>query len=95
MESKRNQSQPDPKAEFSPSPAKRNQIDLMIEMLMACREPVKKTHLIYMAKINHYQLLSYIDMLKRFGMIEEVSAPFNGFVITEKGRTFLKIISSP
>jgi predicted transcriptional regulator len=47
-----------------------------------------------MAKINHYQLLSYIDMLKRFGMIEEVSAPFNGFVITEKGRTFLKIINS-
>lgn len=64
---------------------------MILEMLKVCMEPTKKTHLIYMAKLNHYQLLSYVGLLQKFGMIEEISKPIKGYVITEKGRKLLRL----
>ena len=74
---------------------KRNQIEILLEMLSACQQPVRKTHLLYMARINHYQLESYIEMLKKFGMIEDISQPFKGFLITRKGRTLVRVLTEP
>jgi predicted transcriptional regulator len=71
--------------------SKRNQIELIVEFLGACREPVKKTHLIYRLQINHYQVQSYVKMLLKFGMIEEITEPFSGFIITQKGLTLLEM----
>jgi predicted transcriptional regulator len=73
------------------SQSKRNQIELIVAFLDAAREPIKKTHLIYQLQINHYQLQSYVKMLLKFGMIEEITKPFSGFVITQKGLTLLEM----
>ena len=65
----------------------------MFDFLDACREPVKRTHLIYRLQINHYQFQSYARMLLKFGMIEEIHKPVAGFLITTKGRTLLEIFN--
>ena len=72
--------------------SKRNQIELIVEFLEASREPIKKTHLIYQLQINHYQVQSYVKMLIKFGMIEAITRPFSGFVITQKGLTLLEML---
>jgi predicted transcriptional regulator len=74
--------------------SKRTQIELIVEFLGACREPIKKTHLIYQLQINHYQLQSYVKMLLKFGMIQEITKPFSGFVITQKGLTLLEMFDN-
>lgn len=70
---------------------KRNQIELIVEFLDGTREPVRKTHLLYRLQINHHQVQNYIQMLLKFGMIREVSDPFVGFLITEKGLAVLEM----
>jgi predicted transcriptional regulator len=67
-------------------PEKRDKLDLLLELLEATNEPTKKTHLIYRLRINYYQLTRYLDLLLKLEMVEEVSKPFEGFAITEKGR---------
>ena len=42
-------------------------------------------------QINHYQLQGYVKMLLKFGMIEEITEPFSGFVITHKGLILLEM----
>jgi Predicted transcriptional regulator len=70
-------------------PEKRDKLDLLLELLDATNEPTKKTHLIYRLRINYYQLTRYLDLLLKLGMVEEVSHPFDGFAITDKGRIML------
>ena len=67
-------------------PEKRDKLDLLLELLDATSEPTKKTHLIYRLRINYYQLTRYLDLMLKLEMIEEVSTPFEGYAITEKGR---------
>jgi predicted transcriptional regulator len=67
-------------------PEKRDKLDLLLELLEATNEPTKKTHLIYRLRINYYQLTRYLDLLLKLEMVEEVSSPFEGYAITEKGR---------
>ena len=65
---------------------KRDKLDLLQELLQATNEPTKQTHLIYRLRINYYQLTRYLDLLLKLEMVEEVSKPFEGYAITEKGR---------
>lgn len=65
---------------------KRDKLDLLLELLEATSEPTKKTHLIYRLRINYYQLTRYLDLLLKLDMVQEVSSPFEGYAITEKGR---------
>jgi predicted transcriptional regulator len=88
---RKNQESPASSDEISHVESKRTQLEMILEMLRICMEPTKKTHLIFMAKLNHYQLLGYVELLQKFGMIEEISAPIKGFVITEKGRKLLRL----
>ena len=67
-------------------PEKRDKLDLLLELLEATNEPTKKTHLIYRLRINYYQLTRYLDLLLKLEMVAEVSTPFEGYAITEKGR---------
>jgi predicted transcriptional regulator len=67
-------------------PEKRDKLDLLLELLDATSEPTKKTHLIYRLRINYYQLTRYLDLLLKLEMVEEVSSPIDGYLVTEKGR---------
>lgn len=73
---------------------KRDKLDLLLELLEATSEPTKKTHLIYRLRINYYQLTRYLDLLLKLEMVEEVSKPFEGYTITEKGRLMISLFSN-
>ena len=70
---------------------KRDQLDLLLELLKETKEPVKKTHILYRMRINYYQLSRYLNLLLKLGMVEEVKDPLEGFKITDKGRTMLSL----
>lgn len=72
------------------STIKRDRLDIMLSILEITREPIKKTHILYRANINHQQLTKYLAMLEELGMIVENN---NEYVITDKGRMFLDMFS--
>lgn len=68
---------------------RRDRLDLMMEVLKATKEPMRKTQLLYKTAMNHEQLTRCLDLLLRHGMIERTIAPFEMHVITENGRALL------
>ena len=70
---------------------RRDKLDILLEILEITRQPVKKTHILYTARINFLQLTKYLDFLLAIGMVEVVSSPFEGYMITEKGRILTKL----
>ena len=72
---------------------KRNDIEIMAEMLTLAQEEVKKTHLMYKTNISYNQLMYYIGFLVDKGLIDEKDGGQNNiYLITEKGRVFLNDI---
>ena len=74
------------------SDIKRDRLDIMISILQIAREPARKTHILYRANINYYQLMRYLKMLEGLGMIERKRN--SGYIITDKGRMFLSLFSN-
>ena len=70
---------------------KRDRLDLMMEVLQATKEPVRKTRLLYQTAMNHEQLSRYLEILLSHGMIEKTGRPYEVYVITENGRTLLTL----
>jgi predicted transcriptional regulator len=70
---------------------KRDMLAIMLRILDIANEPVKKTHILYSAGINFYQLSRYLNYLLKLGLIEELTAPHQGFRTTEKGRACLEL----
>ncbi len=71
---------------------KRDKIDILLRIVEVAMEPAKKTHILYRANLNFYQLNRYINDLVSLGLIREVDVPFKGYVATEKGRQFLAMM---
>ncbi len=69
---------------------KRDRLDIMLNILDIAREPVKKTHILYRANINHAQLMKHLNTLEKLGMIIEYEP--NKYTITDKGRIFLSLL---
>jgi predicted transcriptional regulator len=72
---------------------KRDKLDIMLRILEVTSTPVKKTHILYQAGINFYQLTKYLDLLLRTGMVEQIEDPFQGFKTTQKGFVLLKMFA--
>lgn len=70
---------------------KRDKLAILLDMLHVCKTPVKKTHILYKANINFYQLTKYLDLLCTAGMVEVIESPFSGYRITEKGVQLIKM----
>ncbi len=75
------------------SDIKRDKLDIILIILDVANEPVRKTHILYSAGINYYQLTRYLDLLLKAKMIEQVDEPHPAFRTTEKGRLLLKLFS--
>ncbi|MGI0013091.1 MAG: winged helix-turn-helix domain-containing protein [Nitrososphaera sp.] len=73
---------------------KRDMLAIMLKILDIANEPVKKTHILYSAGINFYQLSRYLSFLLKLGLIEELTEPYTGYRTTEKGRACLKLFST-
>src|SRR5213593_3957721 len=72
---------------------RRDKIDIILTILEITNQPIKKTHILYTAKINFYQLTKYLGRIMNVGLIEEISEPFEGYRITQKGRVLLDIFA--
>ena len=72
---------------------RRDQLDLLMELLEATREPVKKTRLLYVTAMNHEQVTRHLDFLVSHSMVEKISRPFEGYRITDNGRTLLTLFN--
>ena len=72
---------------------RRDKIDIILTMLEITTQPIKKTHILYTAKINFYQLTKYLQLILALGLVEEISDPFEGYRITEKGRVLLTLFA--
>jgi predicted transcriptional regulator len=72
---------------------RRDKLAIILVILEITKQPIKKTHLLYSAKINFYQLTRYLDLLLALGLLEEVSQPPGGYRITEKGRVLLELFA--
>jgi len=72
-------------------PERRDRMDILLQILEIACQPTKKTHILYTAKINFYQLSRYLDLLLKIEMVEEVHEPIQGYKTTEKGRVFLRL----
>jgi predicted transcriptional regulator len=70
---------------------KRDKLDILLGILDIASAPVKKTHILYRANINYYQLTRYLDLLLGLGMLEQINEPYKGYRITEKGRQMLQL----
>ena len=73
---------------------KRDMLGIMLKILDTANEPVKKTHILYSAGINFYQLSRYLDLLLKLGLLEELKEPLVGYRTTEKGRACLSLFNS-
>ena len=70
---------------------KRDKLDILLGILEISNIPIKKTHILYKANINFYQLTRYLDLLLSLEMLEEINEPYKGYRITEKGRQMLNL----
>jgi Predicted transcriptional regulator len=73
---------------------RRDKLDIILRILEVGNTPVKKTHILYKAGINFYQLSRYLDLLLKTGMMEEIVTPFVAYRTTEKGRVLMNLFSS-
>ncbi|MEM2923340.1 MAG: winged helix-turn-helix domain-containing protein [Candidatus Nitrosocaldus sp.] len=73
---------------------KRNKLDILLRIVEVTATPAKKTHILYKANLNFYQLNKYIDELVRLGFIKELDVPFKGYVATERGKQFLTMMKN-
>ena len=71
---------------------KRSELRLILEILQNTVEPVKKTNLLYMARINFYQLDNYLNLLLSKGLVKNIRNPFDGYQITQKGMQFIGLL---
>jgi len=73
------------------SDIRRDKLDIILRILSIGNSPVKKTHILYKAGINFYQLSRYLDLMLKTGMMEQINEPFLAFRTTEKGRVMLSL----
>lgn len=73
---------------------RRDKLDIILRILEIGNSPVKKTHILYKAGINFYQLSRYLDLLQKTGMMEQINEPYVAFRTTEKGRVMMNLFSA-
>lgn len=76
------------------SDIRRDKLDIILHILNIGNTPVKKTHILYKAGINFYQLSRYLDLLLKTGMIEQIKEPYVAYRTTEKGRVLINMFSA-
>jgi predicted transcriptional regulator len=71
---------------------RRDRVQILLKMLQAAQVPIRKTHLMYGAGINFYQLEKHLSFLIISGMIEELHEDETlAYRTTAKGRMFSEL----
>lgn len=73
---------------------RRDRVQILLKMLQSANVPIRKTHLMYGAGINFYQLEKHLSFLLGSGMIEELRQDGAlSYRTTEKGRQFSQLFA--
>jgi predicted transcriptional regulator len=74
---------------------RRDRVQILLKMLQSANVPIRKTHLMYGAGINFYQLEKHLAFLIGTGMIEELRQEDDAIAYrtTEKGRLFSQLFA--
>jgi predicted transcriptional regulator len=74
---------------------RRDRVQILLKMLQSANVPIRKTHLMYGAGINFYQLEKHLAFLIGTGMIEELRHVDEAIAYrtTEKGRLFSQLFA--
>ena len=73
---------------------RRDRVQILLKMLQAAQVPIRKTHLMYGAGINFYQLEKHLSFLMSSGMMEEMEHDDTvAYRTTEKGRMFSELFA--
>jgi predicted transcriptional regulator len=73
---------------------RRDGLTIMVDLLNSMNQPIKLTHILYRTNLGYSQLRKYMDLLLNMGLVQERSEPNHSFVITDKGRIFVELITS-
>ncbi len=66
---------------------RRSRIDIIIDILEVANEAIHKTSIVYKANLNFTLVDKYLDILQKYGLIENRSGKYTA---TEKGKIFLE-----
>ena len=66
---------------------KRNRIEILAEVLEACREPQLKTRIMYRANLSWGPITDYLHFCQEMGVVEKVGKRYK---VTERGKQLLK-----
>jgi predicted transcriptional regulator len=74
---------------------RRDRVQILLMMIQSANVPIRKTHLMYGAGINFYQLEKHLAFLIGTGMIEELRHEDDAIAYrtTEKGRLFSQLFA--
>ena len=74
---------------------KRDDIEIMAQMLSLALKETKKTHIMYKTNLCYNQLVSYMDFLIEKGFLGvKKGGKGNLYLITDKGKEFLENIQN-
>jgi predicted transcriptional regulator len=73
---------------------RRDKLDIILRILTIGTAPVKKTHILYKAGINYYQLTRYLEWLLKAEMIEQINDSNIVYRTTQKGHLLLKLFDT-
>ena len=70
---------------------RRNDYDMMVELLELMEDPIKKTRLVYGVNSNFAHTAKYLSRMIEYGLVVEIAGnPSVRYQRTEKGGEFLK-----
>ena len=73
---------------------RRTQINIITQMLDFTSAPRKITHIMYELNLNYGQLKKYLAWLSDMGLVEKISTPYKGYLTTNKGLDFMKMLKT-
>jgi len=70
--------------------AKRNCLEIIVEILSLCKQPQTKTRVMYDTNLSWRMLQKYLSQLQSRGLLEEVHYSVTNYATTRKGLKFVE-----
>ena len=68
---------------------KRNDLEIVKDILYAVRKKSKKTNILYLAQLNYCLLEKYLNILLKNKLLNRVND--SSYLVSKKGKNFLKV----
>ena len=72
---------------------RRDQLTIMSDLLEIVQQPQRLTHILYKSNMSYGQLSRYLEDMTEMGFLETKSKPLRAYIITQKGKQFIDMLS--